>query len=441
MSVQDDDSRPRSSASPGARRRREAIGALTVFTFSLGVYLYNADYRFWGAAGDTIPAQLLPLALERNGELVFDGLVSNKSMGHWFTQRQGHVVSAYPIVPGFFNVPTYFVASRSGRTLDGPERARLSMITASLVTAASAVFFFLAVSRIVTRLSTALGATFVYSFATTAGSVAARGLWQHGPSLLFLNASLWMLTHRGSRTWIGLAGLPLGLAIWNRPVNALLVAPLVLYVLAAERRSAVVFALALAAPMAAMSWYSWRYWGSITFLGQYSPAPYFGGRFIEGLLGLLVSPSRGLFVFTPLFLLSLPVAARALRDPRAQPLMAALALGPVLQLPLFAQWFYWWGGYTFGYRLLTEWVPALTLLIAVGWETHYSRSRLARASIATAGAWSLYVNLLGAFFYPCGFNSIPNDIDQHPERLWGIRDGEIWRCADKSVNQLRNGPD
>src|SRR5207253_980572 len=179
--------------------------------------------------------EMLPLAIMSNHDLVFDGL-QRPPKCWWFHDIRGHVISGYPIVPGFFNVPTYYVAKWRGVPFDPFHRAELSMITASIVTALSAAFFFLAVSRFVTRRSTAIGAMALYAFGTTAFSVASRGIWQHGPSLFFLTIAIWLLAPPSTRTRIAPSGLFLGFAVWNRPPNILIVLPLALYVLLRERR-------------------------------------------------------------------------------------------------------------------------------------------------------------------------------------------------------------
>lgn len=417
-------------------RRQRALIAFAFFAGVLAVYLYNLPYRVWGAGGDTTPAEMLPLALMRNGDLVFDGLQQPDPKAWWFHDVRGHIISGYPIVPGFFNVPTYYAARWLGVPLDQFHRSELSMVTASIVTALSAAFFFLALSRLGLRRSTAIGATLVYAFATTAFSVAARGIWQHGPSLLFLTIALWMLAHRGERWWVALAGLPLGFAVWNRPPNLLIVLPLAIYVLACERRAFLPFAGAAAIPAALMSWYSLHYWGTITNLGQYSAGAWFQGRLLPGLLGIFFSPSRGLFVFTPLFVFSFAMLAVALIHWRREPLLAALAAGVVATPLLYAKWWSWWGGTCFGYRLLTECVPALVILLAFAWERWLARRAALRVLVALAAAWSLYVHLLGAYYAPCGFDTVPNDVNTHPERLWIVKDGEIARCTQKVLGRV-----
>jgi hypothetical protein len=410
--------------------RRAAI-ALALFAVALAVYVYKLPYRIWAAGGDTTPAELLPISILGDHDLHFDEFVQpGAPLPYWFTRRDGHVISAYPIVPGLMNVPVYAVARAAGVPFDQFHRSMLSAISGSILTAASVAFFFLAVSRM-TRRATAIAATFLYAFATTAFSVAARGIWQHGPSLLFLTLALWLLT-RGS---IAASALPLGFAVWNRPVNIAIVLPLALYV-AWQHRGALGRFLALAAiPAMLMVWYSIAAWGSITSLGQYSAEGRFNGHFGEGFAGILVNPNRGLLVFTPLFILALIAVVMVLMRPRAEPLLTALAVGVVLTLLLYAKWDMWWGGSCFGYRLLTELVPSLMLILAVTWDRGFGRSMAVRAIAAVTAALSIYINTLGAFYAPCGFDTVPNEINHHLERLWDVRDGEIARCSAKLLGR------
>jgi hypothetical protein len=399
--------------------------AVLLFAIALVVYLYNYPYRIWGAGGDTAAAELLPLAIERNHSLHFDGFENDGT----FWRINGHLVSSYPIVPGFFNIPAYTIARWRGVPLDSTHRSMLSMVSASIVTAASAAFLFLALSNLVARRSTAIAGTLVYAFATTAFSVAARGMWQHGPSLLFLTIGLWLLT-RGDRLSVALSGLPLGFAVFNRPVNLLIVAPLAAYVFWRHRRAFLPFCAAAAVPAALLAWYSIHYWGTITTLGQYPARELFIGRVGPGLAGLFFSPSRGLFVFTPLFVFSFIAMFTIVRRPSREPLLTALAAGIVATILLYAKWYSWWGGTSFGYRLLTELVPLLVIFLAAGWERVYASRRFLYPLLGLAAVASLYIHYLGAYYGPCG----PDD----QKRLWSWSGSELARCSDKFADRIQS---
>jgi hypothetical protein len=113
-----------------------------------------------------------------------------------------------------------------------------------------------------------------------------------------------------------------------------------------------------------------------------------------------------------------------------------MAAGIVMTLFLYAKWYSWWGGSCFGYRLLTELVPFLVIFFAVGWERFFAAHRPLYPLLGAAALLSLYFHLLGAFFYPSGFETVPNEINAHPERLWSWRDGEIARCSARLAQRI-----
>ncbi len=384
----------------------------------LPLFVYTIGFRYVGS-GDTVPAELLPISLLNDHDFDFREFVAG-DLPYWFRLVHGRVVSNYPVLPGILNVPVY-AAARLAHVDLYRHRFFFSMLTASGIAALSVLFLYLALKRVCRSEKEALLFALIYAFGTTVWSVASRGLFQHGPSVLFLSIALWAL-YRGGGS-IPIAGLALSLAVINRPTNVLIALPLALYVLRYERRRFAAF-LALALPAALFHvWYANAYWGSPFSSAQDVSRANFAGAFGKGLAGLLVSPSRGLFVFTPVFLFALPAGAAAFRTapPGSRRLPRYLVAGVLTTIGLYSFWTMWWGGHTFGYRLITEVAPLLTILVASYWPA-VARSRAATAALGLAIVLSLYVHFLGAMVFPSGFN---NGLDQHPERLWDVRDSEL----------------
>jgi hypothetical protein len=105
-------------------------------------------------------------------------------------------------------------------------------------------------------------------------------------------------------------------------------------------------------------------------------------------------------------------------------------IGPVAMFSV------WWGGHSFGPRLLTDVLPALVLGLVPIWPA-VRRARLGRWLLAAAFAASVLVEVVGAFYYPSSRNvdwdTTPKDVDFSHERLWDWRDSQL-------VRLLRNGP-
>ena len=401
---------------------------LTAFaTFAIPLFVYLAGFHYAGS-GDTQPAELLPVTLLKSGDLDFREFVrTSEPLPYWFQNRRGRVISIYPLLPGILNVPVFAAADALGVDLYA-ERFRLSMISASLVSALSVLFLFLALDGLGFRRSTALLTTAAYAFGTCVWSVTSRGLFQHGPSLLLQTIALWLLA-RGGRTSAAWSGLFLGLAIVNRPMNALVAAPLALVVWSKHRKSLPGFLAFAALPLALRSAYAWAWWGSPFSLAQADPFPAvsnFGGNVARGLAGLLLSPSRGLFAYSPIFLFVGLAIAPALRLRREQPIHVALLAGALALLLVTSKWTIWWGGHSFGYRLLIEMLPALAVLLALAWESAVRARPAWKAAFLACLAWSVFIQSFGARAQPTGFNE---KLDQDPSVLWSLRESDLARAV------------
>lgn len=78
----------------------------------------------------------------------------------------------------------------------------------------------------------------------------------------------------------------------------------------------------------------------------------------------MISPSRGLLVFTPVLVFSIAGILRALRSGWMRPLSICLTVLVILHwvsISLFVG--IWWGGYSYGPRLFSDMLPILVLFL------------------------------------------------------------------------------
>jgi hypothetical protein len=114
-----------------------------------------------------------------------------------------------------------------------------------------------------------------------------------------------------------------------------------------------------------------------------------------GLAGFLFSPGKSLFLFSPILLAALFGIPALLRRDRAT---ALLSLAVVVAYPLlYAGWFMWWGGWSWGPRFLVPVLPFLCLFLApvLDWALQSSRG-WARALLIVLALASVGVQVLGA---------------------------------------------
>jgi hypothetical protein len=243
------------------------------------------------------------------------------------------------------------------------------------VVAAPTAFACLALRRLVVRMTAepAAGTTaaLAYGLGTLAFPYATAFYGQPLAAALLLLA--WERLHalRGGRArpaWWTAAGALLGLAVLTELTAALPAAGLALYALRGAPARASLRLLAGGLPFAAaLAAYNTACFGSpfatgYNYLGRFPEISEHGvGGFglprLEALLGLTLSPYRGLFVYSPFLLLAFP-GWPLLR--RRQPQEAWLALGSFLALWLLIScWHDWKGGAALGPRNLLVGVPFL----------------------------------------------------------------------------------
>ena len=362
--------------------------------------------------------------------------------------KDGHAYSIYPIATALLITPLYAPAAlvvSAGRWETGRIMvlaAILEKLAASLIAASSvACFYWLA--RHLAGERRALVAALAYAFATETWTVSSQALWQHGTSELAVIASLCFLVRLWERPQrrgaMALAGLSCALAVAFRSTNVLFLGA-VLWALIAARRKLGELAFFLAAPAAvgaALVAYNLRVFGKVA--GWYPMA--FDGSLPSGLAGLLLSPGRGLLVYTPILLFSIVGLAMRLRSRTrggGPPVYLVSALFSISLLLVTGKWRLWWGGHCYGPRLLTDILPCLMILMLPALEL-VSRAVLARTLFVLALLWSTFVQTVGAFCYPGSrWDETPVAVGDRPARLWDWKDSPLARSLSAGP---RLGPD
>ncbi len=247
--------------------------------------------------------------------------------------------------------------------------------------------------------------------------------------MLFISIALYLLL-RDDPSRVAWAGFWLWLGVFNRPSNVVVALPLSICVFVRYRSQIVKFVILGTVPLIVMAWYSTTYLGSIFTLGQTQDVNLFSGDMVQGFFGLLLSPARGLFIFTPLFVFSAAYMLYALFSKMTPSIYKYLAATVIAMIALFAKWYQWWGGASFGYRLLIEAVPMLIIFLALWWGSAIGRRWYFRAAFIAALLVSIYFHFLGAYYYPSGFNFIPGHINVQTWRLWDWHDTELTHLTD-----------
>jgi hypothetical protein len=324
--------------------------------------------------------------------------------GHLYSRKgPGMSLLLLPLVWLGLNVPIW-----------GP--ATTALLFNSLVTAATAAGILLIVRQLGydDRLGITLGLVFglgtlAWPYAKTCFSDPLAGL--------SLVAALLFLLHfksKGSLWAAAGAGVSLAVSVATRYANLLLAAPFAFLLLWYVRqrlpredsqpadwrnlfgwerglwRPAAAFATPLLLTGLLLIWYNVVRYGD-PFNTGYLPQESFSGVWLQGIVGLIVSPGRGLFLYAPVLLLALPAIPAALRRYPAEAWLA-LAIAAI-HLLLYGKWFMWHGGYAWGPRFIVPAIPFIVLLMppTVSWL----RSRVWRFAAYALFALSVAPQILG----------------------------------------------
>lgn len=130
-------------------------------------------------------------------------------------------------------------------------------------------------------------------------------------------------------------------------------------------RPVVTFAIPVVAAGLLSLWWNWARFGSIWDTG-YVESESFSANWFFGLFGLTVGPARGVIWYNPILLLAIPGAFWFWRYQR-RILVLVLAL-VIVYFAVYAKWYMWHGGYSWGARFIVPTLPFLSLLAAPGWK-------------------------------------------------------------------------
>jgi 4-amino-4-deoxy-L-arabinose transferase-like glycosyltransferase len=358
-----------------SQNRRIAVGvffvALAVYTLTyVGAFKSNDERALFSGVDSFV----------KRGQFTVNQI-------YWDYTNVGMVTSSGEMVPNYepgqmaLAIPFYLWGRALGAAVQGV------MFFNVLVTAATVALVYLCFLELrFGRRTAALGA-FVYAFATLAWPYSRTFFREPLTALAYVVAIYALLRYRppGPRRWRwpALAGLSLGLALVTKQISVAAVPSLLLLAYAYERgrpadpgstltRQRLAMALAALAPLALVL-LGERIYHAATLGGvelfarnivEYTTNPQLSqsapARMMRALLGLSISPYKGLFWYAPALLLGLIGAIPFTRRYRWEGVAFLLLVGA--HFLGYSRYNYWSGGVAWGSRYLLPVIPILVLL-------------------------------------------------------------------------------
>lgn len=327
-----------------------------------------------------------------------------------------------------FNLEEYLKHTAPGGSIPGG----IEVFIASFIVALTALFIY-KIGKMFLNTKYSILLVVIFAFCTASWSTASRALWQHGPSMLMLSAALYLVLLSKDRPFfIQFAGIPLAFSYIIRPTNSISIIVLTVFIYVQYRQQFLRYlfgAITIGLPFVI---YNLNIHNEI--LSPYYLPQRIGSNrfFIEALLGNLISPSRGLFVFTPVLLLSLFGIYLKSKKKQLSKLDYCLISIIFLHWIAISSFPHWWAGWSFGPRFFTDVIPYFLYFIIpvlIDLPEFKSIRRLTYYCIFVFLILvSFFINFRGATNPETfAWNKDPVTIDLQTQRLWAWNDIQFMR--------------
>jgi hypothetical protein len=354
----------------------------------------------------------------------------------FYNEQTGQYASVFPYGSAFLYLPTYWLASAANQLpvfhVHDPYFLQhqgatfpysfFLMLGTNLFALLAVLVAFLSATRLASPLAALISSLALFLATPLLYYATIEPYMAHVPGTLLVALVVYILVWHRERTacWFAM-GLLLGIALLVRWQLALYAVPVGLLALTKrqwQKLCGLILGFALLAWHLPFSWQ--RMFGSPWVV----PAAIQGQQaFLSGpvyVKEVLLSPERGLFLWSPLVLLALIGLALLFRKHPA--LSITLILMFVLQVLMNASLFDWGGGWAFGMRRMTELYPVWVVGLAMLMQTvhGFARSRVLRiAASSTVTALVVVAVLFGLVLLLSHLNYVNTNLD-HPEGgpLW-----------------------
>lgn len=151
--------------------------------------------------------------------------------------------------------------------------------------------------------------------------------------------------------------------------------------------------------------------------------------FFTALTGNLISPARGLFVWSSIFLFIFLGIYYKYKEEKIDPIYHSIIIIILFHWIAISTFPHWWAGHSVGYRFMSDMVPYLFIfLIPIVRRVFEHRSMSLTICFLLASLISFYFHYQGANNSEIAlWNVIPENVDEFPSRLWDWKDPQPLR--------------
>ena len=379
---------------------------------------------------DVLPSIFTGITLTKEGTLYLDSyyemMVSkypqpdDVTKTPFYLRKVGdHYLSAFPIMNTLLTLPIFFIYSFFVSNFSWSDIYLLSHLSGSFIISLSALFMFILLTRVL-RYSqkTSLLLTFTYCFATINLPLISQALWQHGAVQLFIILTIiFYLKERYFYTFFFL-----GLAILSRPTAIILLVILGIFILVNKKFNLKNFFMSLfgiSIPLLFFIIYNFVFYQDLSNQGYSSQlGNSWLGNFPESFIGIWLSPSKGLLVYSPVFIFSLIGIWRGMKQNQLLKISFWMIL---LHTLVLSKWKHWYGGFGYGYRMISDVIPFFIFPIGYLLENYYKK--VIKVFILTLTV-SLIIQFSGLVFFDSIWHNAYDKGFRETGWLWSLENSE-----------------
>lgn len=362
---------------PGFRRAHRQVKVRLLLVAQVSLLIFGLVYfaRVSYAGGDPRYSLLVSQSILENGTLRLDeyrNVAHLPAEDYRLHEVRGHLYYYFPPGTSLFSLPFVWLARQAGMDMAIPahEDALQNLISAILCVV-TFLFLYGAISHIIEWPSSLIVAS-IFFLGSSLVSTLGVALWSSHFATTLIAIILYLFARSEKDAFSNgpriLVGCLLFAAYFARPTSILLAMPLLILLNLKQRAAFLQLAGTLAVLVCLFVAFNLREYGQLVPDYYASTRLNWSAQSWHALYGHLFSPARGLLVFSPFLLLLLPATLRTFTRLRQRPLFWLVAGWFVGHLIAVSAYENWWGGYSYGPRLMAEIVVGLALLAAMCWN-------------------------------------------------------------------------
>ncbi len=394
---------------------------------------------------DSVPALFTPVTIIKEGSPYLDSYYKMMILRYphpddkkqvigltpFYLKRIGsHYISAFTLLPALLVLPIFLFPVLFGISITWFNLALLGKIASGLAVSLAGYILFKAGGKILSR-KKALLLWSVFLFGTINFASISQALWQHGFVELFTSLGILLLLKEKKEPphffWIGIL---FGAAALCRPTAGVSIAIWGIYTLL-QKDYKKVLSYILGILICALFFYAYNsiYFVDVSNQGYYSQAfDSWRTPIYLGLPGMLFSPSKGIFTYSPALLFSLigfwlVVKSKKYKSDSNERVFFFSFIVIVVHLIILSMWKHWYGGWSFGYRMAADVIPYFSILL-IPYLNSALFDRTKRIFLFLL-AWSVCVQLMGIAFFDGIWHAAYDRGYKNQSWLWSLENSEI----------------